>query len=79
MLRCHDIQKIASDYIDKRLPITQRIKIRLHIVICHHCNRFVKQLRATISVIQRLPANEPSTDVVDAQVERLLKQRGDKP
>lgn len=79
MLSCHDIQKIASDYIDKRLSITQRIKVRLHIFICHDCNRFIKQLRATISVLQRLPANEPSADVVDAQVERLLKQRGDKP
>ncbi len=79
MFSCHDMHKMASDYLDKRLSFMQRMKFRLHIFICHSCRRFVDQMRATIRTLHNLSSTEASPQVIEAQVERLLKQRDAKP
>ncbi|BBM85695.1 zf-HC2 domain-containing protein [Candidatus Uabimicrobium amorphum] len=45
MLRCKDIAKLLSDSLEKELPWTQRVEIRLHLMICYVCRRYWKQLR----------------------------------
>lgn len=51
MLNCRDVTQHASDYLDKTLPLGQRLKLRLHLFMCIHCRRYLKQLRATIGLI----------------------------
>ena len=77
MFSCHEMHKMTSDYLDKRLSFMQRIKFRLHIFMCHSCRRFVDQIRATIDILRNLSSTEPSLQVIEVQVERLLKQRDD--
>ncbi len=79
MFSCRDMHKMTSDYLDKRLTFMQRMKFRLHIFMCHSCRRFVDQICATIRTLRNLSSTELSPQVVDAQVEWLLKQRDDKP
>lgn len=51
MLNCRDVTQHASDYLDKTLPLGQRLRLRLHLFMCIHCRRYLKQLRATIGLI----------------------------
>jgi hypothetical protein len=51
MLSCKDVAYLASDYLDKNLDGTLPWKIRLHLVACHCCRRFVKHLKLTNEVV----------------------------
>ncbi len=55
MISCKDINNLASDYLDKRLPLKRRIIFLLHLLICHHCRRFIRQMMVVIDVLQKMP------------------------
>ncbi|TVR02319.1 MAG: zf-HC2 domain-containing protein [Deltaproteobacteria bacterium] len=44
MLKCREVYEIASDYIDGDLGRWARIQMRLHLAMCRHCSRLVRQL-----------------------------------
>lgn len=42
---CAEMSKLASQALDRRLPLRLRLKMRLHYLICRWCQRYAKQLR----------------------------------
>lgn len=54
MLKCKDVAYQASDYLDKSLPFWQRVNIRIHLFMCGHCRRFIKQLKSTVDVSRNI-------------------------
>ena len=54
MLNCKTLtQQHASDYLDQQLTLRQRFGVRLHLMVCRNCRRFVNQLQVVRSVLQR--------------------------
>lgn len=51
-LTCQDITRLVSESMDHTLPLTQRLKIRIHLVMCKYCARFEKQMRFLRQVCQ---------------------------
>jgi predicted anti-sigma-YlaC factor YlaD len=51
MLKCQEVTGRASDYIDGDLNILSRFRIRLHLLTCRHCRRFMRQMQATIDLL----------------------------
>lgn len=45
MLSCRDVTEQANDFIDGNLTSWQAMKVRLHILICKYCRRFVGQMQ----------------------------------
>ncbi|MBW2735057.1 MAG: zf-HC2 domain-containing protein [Deltaproteobacteria bacterium] len=45
MLSCKDTTRLASDAMDRELPFWQRTQLRLHLMMCKHCARYVDQLQ----------------------------------
>jgi hypothetical protein len=45
LLSCREVTRLVSQMQDTPAPLTQRIKLRLHLLVCHGCNRFVRQMR----------------------------------
>lgn len=46
MLTCRDVaHRHASDFIDGQLSWRARLGVRLHLLLCDNCNRFIAQLR----------------------------------
>lgn len=72
---CKGIHEHASDYLDGRLSLWQRVQFRFHVFICGPCARFVQQFKATIATLRQLPTNEPDSDDVEAQVAKLRALR----
>jgi len=43
MLSCKEISRLVSESLDRKLPLRQRIRVRLHLLMCRLCSRFRKQ------------------------------------
>lgn len=73
MLSCKELsQQHASDHIDGQLKGGLRWSIRLHLVLCSHCRRFIKQLTGVKNLLQDSP-NALQTNHLEQKdlVERL--------
>ena len=45
MLTCKEVSKLACEGLDRRLPLPKRIGVRMHLMMCLACSRFVKQVK----------------------------------
>jgi anti-sigma factor ChrR (cupin superfamily) len=71
MLTCKElVQQQASDYIDKQLSWRQRFGVKIHLVLCEHCRRFIKQFKQ----VKNLLRTQPAPSMEEAQV-KLLADR----
>lgn len=63
MLNCRQMAELGSDIIDHRLGLRSRLSVMLHLRMCGHCSRYVKQLRLTSQVLQVLPIDTDQDDL----------------
>lgn len=68
MLKCRDVTAMASDWLDGELTTTERMKVRLHLMMCRHCRNLVDGLAATEQILNRRLDSE--TAVSDQFLER---------
>lgn len=47
MLSCKQVATLASDYLDKNTNQRLHWKVRMHLLMCSHCRRFIKHLKIT--------------------------------
>jgi len=47
MLSCKEVAHLASDYLDKHAEGNVSWKIRLHLLACNNCRRFIRHLKIT--------------------------------
>lgn len=76
MYSCHDISEKVGAHIDGELAVHERAQIWLHLAICVHCRRFIRQFAATVGLMRLRAAAEP--DDLQAQedvIRRLLEHR----
>lgn len=45
MLNCKDASELMSHDIDASLSFGKRLSLRLHLIMCHGCSNFFKQLQ----------------------------------
>ena len=57
--RCSDVRRDLSSFIDHRLDPESRRALERHISACPACNRELATLEATVSLLRRLPEEEP--------------------
>ncbi|HKU85860.1 MAG TPA: zf-HC2 domain-containing protein [Casimicrobiaceae bacterium] len=44
MLSCKEVTRLLSQAQDRPLALGERVKLRLHLVVCTACTRFARQL-----------------------------------
>ena len=73
MLRCREVARLSHDFIDDELDFGARLRVRLHLLACRHCRRFVGQMRATVRLLSdSAPESGPvGTDLLDAYKARM--------
>ena len=72
MLSCKEISNIASDYLDSNLSTIMKMKVRMHLFMCHKCRNFVKQLKTTIDTLHGIKTPVPEKSTIDLQVKELM-------
>ena len=55
--------QLVTDYVEGRMPWSQRLHFQLHLGMCRSCRRYVQQMRLTIQATGALPA-EPMPEEV---------------
>jgi hypothetical protein len=69
MYRCSEVVwLIASDEYATAGRL-KKLKIRLHLAMCHHCTRYLRQLRALATTLR-----EAGSTVSDSEVETVKAQ-----
>lgn len=73
MLSCKELVACSSDFLDGQLNLRQRLSVRLHLAMCVHCRRFIRQMKLTQAVLRQLP--DSAVPELDALAERLAEAR----
>ncbi len=73
MLKCKDIEQGASAYLDGEMNWRQRMAVRVHLFMCHHCKRFIRQF-ASIKSLAEKAVSQPATDKQVASVMDKIRQ-----
>lgn len=58
---CRETTRLVSDSLDRKLPLRQRIKMELHLLICAFCERYRQQSLFLREAMRQAPlhAHEP--------------------
>lgn len=71
MLTCKQLtQQLSSDYVDRHLTPLQNMNVGLHLLMCGHCRRFIRQLRIVKKLLLRSDETllEANADVLAEQL-----------
>lgn len=69
MLSCKNIAEHAGDIHDRQLPLSRRLAVRLHLMLCNACRRFLKQY----ALAAEAGAEQLQSRQHDADPERILQ------
>jgi anti-sigma factor RsiW len=68
LLNCREVTARASRLLDGDLGLVERLQMRMHLAMCEHCRRFVRQLRTLVDALavrHQSLAVSPSPEFVD--------------
>jgi len=70
MLKCQHLVEKADALVDGTpISLRERLALRLHLMMCHHCRRYVRQLRALLGFLPR-----DKQPLEEAAIEDILKK-----
>jgi anti-sigma factor RsiW len=76
MLKCLEVVEHADAYLADELTKWQRIQFRVHLAVCRHCRRYVRQLKMTQKLSQRQILTMQTTDQQVEDIWAKLQQQG---
>lgn len=72
---CREVTEAADDYLERRLGPWRRLKLRLHLRICQHCRRYLRQIEHTVALLKALPKERPAAATSQALMDAFRKRR----
>ena len=73
MFSCKEASRLASEGLDRKLSLTERLELRAHLLICGACRRYRRQLLALARLVK-----ERGADGIASSGEVLSKEARDK-
>lgn len=71
MLSCREITELATEYAEGSMAFSDRVRFLMHLSMCRHCRRYVRQLKATVRTVGRMVAPPPSPETKAALLEQF--------
>lgn len=72
MLSCRELTERASLIVDGALPAGERFGVRLHLLICPYCRRFLRQLRGVVGAVAGRGAQKNAMPLDSAFTDQLV-------
>jgi len=70
---CPEVVQIISQGMDRPRPLSTRIKLRIHYLMCSFCERYEKQLKQMREAVREFP--EKIGEISDAKLPADFKER----
>ncbi len=76
-LTCKELVEVVTDYLEDRMPVSERTRLELHLCSCTGCRVYLVQMRSVIRAAGRLAERDvPAHAKVELlQVFRAWKER----
>src|SRR5262245_11289844 len=80
---CRQAARLQSAALDRKLPILQRVGLRLHLLLCAWCRRYGKQIRFLRKAAHKHPdemveaAPQELSDEARERIKRKLRAEGE--
>jgi predicted anti-sigma-YlaC factor YlaD len=71
MLTCQQVTALITDYVEGRMPFIDRARFQLHIGMCKHCRRYLRQMKLSVAVLGGLTAEPVPDDIMDSLLARF--------
>ncbi len=78
MLKCREVVDTADQLLDGNISRRQRFAIKMHLVMCRHCRRYVRQLRALLSAIPFMHGKASDAEVAQV-MEHIHNHQANRP
>lgn len=72
MLTCQQLIAFLSDYVDGKLPLTQRAAFELHLALCRDCRSYLHNFKSTIEAT-RAAFDSPDAPIPESVPESLVQ------
>lgn len=69
MLKCRDLVEHTDALLAGELTRRQRWAVRMHLLVCHHCRRYVRQFKDLLRAIPRMHGKAES-----AEIDKVMQQ-----
>ena len=76
MLTCKETSQILSEIKDHDLPWKKRLLLKMHLMACHRCHKYAKQLKTLYLSFQKLKArieSDPEIRLPENKKEEIKK------
>lgn len=57
MKTCKEVHRLVIEGQDRTLPLSQRIAVRVHLMMCGACRRFEAQMELLRRAVRRFPGD----------------------
>ncbi len=69
MLKCNEVSRLAATEEIAQAGFLKRIEFRLHLMMCHHCRNYVRQIRQIGTAARRVLGTTSEDDAIVARLE----------
>ena len=70
MIDCRNVHHLVATGRDEELGLMKRLELKLHLMMCRHCSRYVAQMRSIGEAIRRLCSERPEDAEDASHIER---------
>lgn len=76
MLNCRQMTALVTDYLEGRMPLMDRLRFQLHVGMCRHCRRYLRQMRLSVAALAGLPPEPVPDEVMRSLLARFADWTG---
>ncbi len=69
MLTCQEVTELVTEYLEGRMSWWDRVRFRLHVLMCAGCRAYLHDRRLAIETLGRLPPEPIPPEVRDDLLE----------
>ncbi|MEK7322823.1 MAG: zf-HC2 domain-containing protein [Pseudomonadota bacterium] len=77
MVSCKEVSQLVSRSLDHPLPISERLVVHMHLMVCKLCSRYRRQLHFLQRAARRLPEHLDETAMPPLSDEAKQRIRAD--
>lgn len=77
MFTCREVVQTLSDFLERRMPFRERLRLRMHLWMCPICRRYFRQFRRIFRDSEEVDLRELPEDFEEVMGRVLRRWKGE--